>query len=195
MIAEDGTRCEGDFRGIGILGGKGKLNLNSGHVIEGYLTGNWNEGIKISNGTCFKASPTPETPKSFETLCLPVSQKWKALFLCCYQMLGISDECTNGNKLNDTKKIWQNVAVYLSNSHQSTMKKNKSERLENSLNHLDIIPPYGKVKLDAESYKELQQYLLRVNVNYLRLFSCFVIIVNFLLGFRQSISSFGISVE
>lgn len=171
MIAEDGTHCEGDFRGIGILGGKGKLNLNSGHVIEGYLTGNWSEGIKISNGTCFKASSTLEIPKSFETLCVPASQKWKALFLHCYQMLGISDECSNGNKLNDTKRIWQNVAVYLSNSHQSTMKKNKGERLENSLNNLDIIPPYGKGKLDSESYKELQQYLQRVIVKPLQLCS------------------------
>lgn len=171
MIAEDGTRCEGDFRGIGILGGKGKLNLNSGHIIEGYLTGNWSEGIKISNGTCFKAPQTPETPKSFETLCVPVSQKWKALFLHCYQVLDIGDECSNENKFNDTKKIWQNVAVYLSNSHQSTLKKSKGERLENFLNNLDIIPPHGKEKLDSQSYKELQQYLQRVNTKHLQFFS------------------------
>lgn len=164
MIAEDGTHCEGDFRGIGVLSGKGKLSLNSGHVIEGYLTGNWNDGIKISSGTCFKKTTTVETPKSFETLCVPASSKWRALFHHCYNMLGINDEAVGEKKLTDTKKVWQNVAVYLSNSHQNTLKKKKGDRLENSLNHLDIIPPYGKIKLDMQSYQELQQYLLRVSM-------------------------------
>ncbi|EFA04485.1 alsin isoform X1 [Tribolium castaneum] len=152
MILEDGTRYEGEFRGTGILYGKGTLTLPSGHTIEGNLSGPWDEGIKISNGTLFRT--LEKTPA--KTFCSPVHQKWKALFKQCHQILGVPEK--NGAKSLDTQKIWQNVAVYLSNSN--SMKRTKNDKkFHNSLNNLDIIPPFGREKLDLETYTEVKSYL------------------------------------
>lgn len=165
MIFEDGTHYEGEFRGTGNLNGKGKLSLQSGYLIDGHLCGNWNDGIKITNATFSKAYLSTEAeksiPKSFQSFCSPVSLKWKALFQYCYQVLGINYE--NSSKSTDTKKIWHNVAVYLSNTHQHTLRKNNRDKyLENSLNSLDIIPPYGVEKLNYSAFVKLQQYLTKV---------------------------------
>ncbi|RZC33156.1 alsin [Asbolus verrucosus] len=157
MILEDGTHYEGEFRGTGILYGKGTLTLPSGHTIEGNLSGSWNEGIKISNGT-FARNCEKTLPKSFKEFCTPVHQKWKALFKQCYHVLGVPEK--NGAKAQDTQKIWQNVAVYLSNTSNSIKKaKNAEKKFQNSLNNLDIIPPFGREKLDVLTYVEVKNYL------------------------------------
>lgn len=166
MILKDGTYYEGEFRGIGVLGGKGRLTMQSG-VLEGNLSGSWNEGVKVTNATLLKATTSdnavPNKPSSFETLSIPVALKWKALFHLCYQALGISESSPNNNRISDTKRIWHNVAVYLSNSKQNTLKKSSGERsLTNSLNNLDVIPPYGRDTMDSEAYSKLKQYLTRV---------------------------------
>lgn len=159
MILEDGTHYEGEFRGTGIIYGKGTLTLPSGYGIEGNLTGSWNEGIKISSGTFAYRHAEKSLPKSFKEFCTPVHQKWKALFKQCHQVLGVPEApAKNGAKSLDTQKIWQNVAVYLSNS--STMKaKNGEKKLYNALNNLDIIPPFGREKLDMITYQEVRNYL------------------------------------
>lgn len=169
MILKDGTYYEGEFKGVGLLGGKGKLTMQSGHVIDGNLSGTWSEGVKISNATLSKVISNAYSesgvskPYSFETLCIPVSLKWKALFQHCFQALGISESSPNNNRTSDTRKIWQNVAVYLSNSKQNTLKKSSGGSLENSLNNLDVIPPYGRDTLDSGTYLKLRQYLTKVN--------------------------------
>ncbi|KAK9739210.1 MORN repeat [Popillia japonica] len=166
MILEDGTFYEGDFKGTGILGGKGTLTLNSGHVLEGNLTGSWNEGIKISNGNLTLMKPVVSEsdliPKSFTSFCTPTHQKWKALFRYCYQILGVPDCNLKTNiKPPDTQKIWQNVAVVISNSFHGTVKCNKIDRgIENSINNLDTIPQFGRDNIDGESYKNLKQYVV-----------------------------------
>ncbi|CAH0557543.1 unnamed protein product [Brassicogethes aeneus] len=153
MILEDNTHYEGEFKGTGFLNGKGVLTLPSGHTVEGSMTGAWNEGIKI-NGT-FARTLEQKLPKSFETLCTPVHLKWKALFKHCNQVLGIQE-----SKTPETQKIWQNVAVYLSNA--SSLKRKKSDRkFPNSLNHLDIIPPYGMDKLNMDNYQIVKNYLTK----------------------------------
>lgn len=168
MILEDGTFYEGDFKGTGILGGKGTLTLNSGHVLEGNLTGSWNEGIKISNGNLTLMKPVVSEsdliPKSFTSFCTPTHQKWKALFRYCYQILGVPDCNLKTNiKPPDTQKIWQNVAVVISNSFHGTVKCNKIDRgIENSINNLDTIPQFGRDNIDGESYKNLKQYVVSV---------------------------------
>lgn len=168
MILEDETYYEGDFKGTGVLGGKGVLTLNSGHILEGNLTGSWSEGIKISNGTLtlMKSvhSESDLIPKSFTSFCSPVHQKWKALFRYCYQILGVPDCNTKNNtKVPETQKIWQNVAVVISNSFHGTVKSNKIDRgIENSINNLDTIPHFGRDHIDKESYKELKQYIVKV---------------------------------
>lgn len=168
MILEDGTFYEGDFKGTGILGGKGTLTLNFGHVLEGNLTGSWSEGIKISNGnlTLMKSVHTEcdLIPKSFTSFCTPVHQKWKALFRYCYQILGVSDcNLKNNIKVPDTQKIWQNVAVVISNSFHGSLKCNKIDRgIENSINNLDTIPQFGRETINKESFNDLKQYIVNV---------------------------------
>ncbi|XP_022918899.1 alsin isoform X2 [Onthophagus taurus] len=158
MILEDGTFYEGDFKGTGILGGKGILTLTSGHTLEGNLTGSWNEGIKISNGVLSLSKEIEVSPpKTFSTFCTPVDQKWKSLFRYCHQILGTTE--ANVKKTPDTQKIWQNVAVVISNSFQVSVK-NKSDRgIENSVNNLDTIPQYGRESIDSNSFQLIKQYV------------------------------------
>ncbi|XP_063922367.1 alsin isoform X2 [Zophobas morio] len=160
MILEDGTHYEGEFRGTGVLYGKGTLTLASGHTIEGNLTGSWNEGIRISNGV-FTRSSEKTLPQTFKEFCTPVHQKWKALFKQCHQVLGIPDGIKNGAKSLDTQKIWQNVAVYLSNTSSLKKTKTSDKKFQNSLNNLDIIPPFGREKLDMGTYLEVKSYLAK----------------------------------
>ncbi|KAB0798647.1 hypothetical protein PPYR_09640 [Photinus pyralis] len=166
MILEDGTHYEGEFKGIDNINGKGVLTLNSGHTIEGHLNGSLSDGIKISNGTLnlttLPSADLPVKPNSFGKLCTPVTQKWKALFRQCYQMLGVYENNSKVNKLPDTQKLWQNIAVLISNSHQGSLKKRKSERsLENSLNQLDTIPTFGRNSMDVANYMDVKQYLVK----------------------------------
>ncbi|XP_017773870.1 PREDICTED: alsin isoform X2 [Nicrophorus vespilloides] len=166
MILEDGTHYEGDFKGTGILSGKGVLTLKSGHTIEGNLTGPWNEGIKISNAVLSLTKtvhPDVEViPKTFGTFCTPVENKWKSLFRQCHQLLGIPETTVKNNvKIPDIQKIWQNVAVIISNTHQGISKKKKFETFENSLNNLDTIPEFGKDTFDEQSHSELKLYLTK----------------------------------
>ncbi|XP_050306571.1 alsin [Anthonomus grandis grandis] len=157
MVLEDGTHYEGEFKGTGIVSGRGTFTLRSGHVIEGFLQGSMEEGIKIASGTFRKGQDsTPDLPKSFGQLCTPPSQKWKALFIHCHQVLGL-----NGDSTLETPRIWQNVAVYLSGA--TTLKKGKGDdnSLQNSLDHLDVIPPFGRDKITMDSYGEIKTYLNR----------------------------------
>lgn len=164
MVLEDGTHYEGEFKGTGIVGGKGTLTLPSGHIIEGNLSGSMDEGIKINTGVFRKESDANTLlPKSFGQLCTPPSQKWKALFRHCYQVLGLSHQPDDGGAVSlETPRIWQNVAVYLASA--STLKRNKGDdnSLQNSLNNLDVIPPFGRDKITMESYIEIKTYLNRV---------------------------------
>ncbi|KAF5273636.1 hypothetical protein FQR65_LT04636 [Abscondita terminalis] len=167
MILEDGTHYEGDFKGTGNINGKGVLTLNSGHMIEGNLCGSLSDGIKISNGVLnLTKVPSLEfcvKPSSFGKLCTSVGNKWKALFRQCYQMLGVPENNTkHNNKVPDTQKLWQNIAVLISNSHQGSLRKKKCDRsLENSLNNLDTIPKFGRNDMDKGTYSEVKQYLIK----------------------------------
>lgn len=166
MILEDGTHYKGEFKGTGYLNGKGLLTLTTGQTIEGNLTGSWHEGIKISNAT-FMAPKThdPEgsnTPKHFGSTCIPMKQKWKALYRHCYQLLGIPEKINPKNPF-DHHKIWQNVAIVISNSHDGNMSKFRGERgISNSMNNLDIIPQFCRETLTKEGFAELKQYLSKV---------------------------------
>ncbi|XP_066262072.1 alsin [Euwallacea similis] len=161
MVLDDGTHYEGDFKGTGLVGGKGIVTLPSGHIIEGTLTGSMDEGIKISAGVLRKEPDLNSSlPKSFGTLCTPPSEKWKALFKRCHAILGLPEK-TTGASSSETPRIWQNVAVYLSSA--TTLKKNKGDdgSFQNSLNNLDVIPPFGRDSINVESYREIKSYLHR----------------------------------
>lgn len=167
MIFEDGAHYEGEFRTTGKFNGKGVLTLSSGDKIEGNLSGAWHEGIKISAGTLqistHKEKPATK-PKSFEKLSVSSHQKWKAIFRLCSQLLGILDATGKNNaKIPDTQKIWQNVAVVISNSQQCTLlrgdKKNKKQMQREQL---DLIPQFCREHVDSKSFKELKHYLTKV---------------------------------
>lgn len=177
MIFEDGTHYEGEFRAAGKFNGKGILTLNSGDKIEGSLSGSWNEGVKISNGTLHLAtniSLTSTKPKSFGKLCVNSNQKWKAIYRLCYQSLGVPEpNSKNNNKVPETQKIWQNVAVGISNSRQGTlMKGDKKNKKQMQREQIDLIPQFCRDKVDHESFRDLKSYLLKVN----NIVLCFIII-------------------
>lgn len=162
MIMEDGSHYEGEFKGTGVLNGKGIITLPSGHVVEGNLVGSMQEGIKINSGLLQKRNDVQKLlPESFGKLCTPPSQKWKALFRHCYSILGLPENPNDSSHSLETPKIWQNVAVYLSNA--STLKRGKGEEhvFQNSLSNLDLIPPFGKDRITMESYLEIKAYLHR----------------------------------
>ncbi|KAL3281564.1 hypothetical protein HHI36_004772 [Cryptolaemus montrouzieri] len=160
MVLEDGTHYEGEFKGTGILNGKGILTLPTGDFIEGNLNGSIDEGIKISSGIFIKTHEKKKLPKSFGQLCTPVDQKWKALFRYFHQSIGIPENTKNGIKL-DTQKIWQNVAVVLSNATNLTRDKEGNDKLPTALKNLDIIPPFGRDVLDMDTCQQVKHYLIK----------------------------------
>lgn len=48
MIFEDKTHYEGEFKSVGIFGGKGILTFCSGDILEGNIYGAWNEPVKVT---------------------------------------------------------------------------------------------------------------------------------------------------
>ncbi|XP_043467736.1 alsin [Leptopilina heterotoma] len=181
MVFEDGTHYEGEFKSAGIFCGKGTLTFFSGDKLEGNLSGAWNEGIKVNatlhikkandnshntpKPTCFgKLFTPPELPKSFGKLCVPPDQKWKAIFRHCYQQLDVPEP---GNKsavkFNETQKLWDNVAVIISNSYHKKLKFSKttkdSMKNEVAIDTLSKIPDFGRDKLNLTIYDEIHQYL------------------------------------
>ncbi|XP_063529679.1 alsin [Cydia strobilella] len=177
MVFEDGTHYEGEFRSAGVFSGKGILTFSSGDKIEGALHGAWTEGVKISNATMHlnvsnPVLPANPKPNSFGKLCVAPNQKWNALFHQCFNCLGVSETLLTptGNHFGngtangiDNKKIWQNVAVAISCSHKEkhnrmSMKKPK-QKVEKSVDCLEVIPQFGQKKLDLDDFKEVKQYL------------------------------------
>lgn len=114
---------------------------------------------------------------SFGKLCVAPNQKWNALFRQCYQTLGISDTLLTptGNHFNnipnntiENKKIWQNVAVAISNSikgkHVKKVDKaHRESELEKS-DWLEVIPQFGQTSLNIDTYNELKSYLQSVSI-------------------------------
>lgn len=178
MIFEDGTHYEGEFRSAGVFSGKGTLTFSSGDRIEGSMNGAWNEGVKITatlhmnvaNGS----SHVNAKPTSFGKLCVPPDQKWKAIFRQCYQQLGVSEpnskSNSNANKIMETQRVWQNVAVVITNSHQDTVQRKKDlatdlscnkEKSRTTIDQLAKIPQFGLDNLTLASYDEVHNYLIK----------------------------------
>nr|CAD7444435.1 unnamed protein product [Timema bartmani] len=172
MVFEDETHYEGEFRSAGIFNGKGTLTFSGGDLLEGSMYGAWNEGIKVT-GTLVKNTVTPPSkmatkPSSFGKLCVNACQKWKAIFRQCYQQLGITEPTLKSSmgmtKLNaDVQKVWENIAVCITNSHQENQHRLKGGRAKDgaSVDKLDTIPQFGKESIDKESYQDIRKYLLK----------------------------------
>ncbi|XP_033227521.1 alsin isoform X2 [Belonocnema kinseyi] len=187
MVFEDGTNYEGEFKSAGIFCGKGTLTFFSGDKLEGNLSGAWNEGIKVNatlhikkandnsfnlpKPTCFgKLFTPPELPKSFGKLCVPPDQKWKAIFRQCYQQLDVPEPGSRNNssadKASETQKLWDNVAVIISNSFHKKTKSSKNmndsskiEKDRETIDTLSKIPYFGRDKLTLLIYEQIREYL------------------------------------
>ena len=48
MVLEDGTHYEGEFKSVGVFGGKGILTFSNNETLEGNFSGAWNEGVKVT---------------------------------------------------------------------------------------------------------------------------------------------------
>lgn len=48
MVLEDGTHYKGEFKAVGVFGGKGILTFPNEEKLEGNFSGAWNEGIKVT---------------------------------------------------------------------------------------------------------------------------------------------------
>ncbi|XP_046736020.1 alsin isoform X3 [Diprion similis] len=182
MIFEDGTHYEGEFRSAGVFSGKGTLTFSSGDRIEGNMNGAWNEGVKITAtlhmnvANC--SSHVNAKPTSFGKLCVPPDQKWKAIFRQCYQQLGVSEPGSKNNstatKIGETQRVWQNVAVVITNSHQDTIQRRKDiardlnssstscrHKDRSNINQLEKIPQFGWDSLTLKTYDEVHDYLIK----------------------------------
>ncbi|XP_067007576.2 alsin [Anabrus simplex] len=166
MVFEDGTHYEGEFRGAGVFSGKGILTFNSGDSFDGNLHGAWNEGIKVT-GTLHKnivahPSQLQSKPPSFGKLCVAAHNKWKGIFRQCYQQLGVPEGSLKSRGI-DVQKVWENIAVLITNSRQETLQRcrtNLSKELSSG-DSLNTIPQFGMNKLDKDSYHELRKYLTK----------------------------------
>lgn len=95
-------------------------------------------------------------------------QKWKAIFRQCYQQLDVPEPGNKTNlsavKFNETQKLWDNVAVIISNSYHKKLKFNKAtKKTENetvTIDTLSKIPDFGRDKLNLSIYEQIYQYLL-----------------------------------
>ncbi|XP_015414591.1 PREDICTED: alsin isoform X1 [Myotis davidii] len=113
LLSEDDTIYEGEFSDDWTLNGKGTLTMPNGDYIEGYFSGEWGSGIKIT-GTYFKPSlyeTDKDKPKVFRklgNLAVPADEKWKAVFDECWHQLG----CESPGQ-GEVWKAWENIAVAL----------------------------------------------------------------------------------
>lgn len=110
--------------------------------------------------------------RSFGKLCITPDEKWKAIFRQCYQQLGLLDLSNRNttNNVNDkslTHKLWQNVAVIITKSHEKAMykdyaslKKSDRELRKNINDRLNKIPQFGRDTLTFNSYCEVHEYLM-----------------------------------
>ena len=109
-------------------------------------------------------------PKSFGKLCVPSDQKWKAIFRQCYQQLEVPEHGNRNNsstdKANESQKLWDNVAVIITNSFHKKTKLSKnlngSSRVDKDSETIDTlskIPHFGRDKLTFRIYEQIRQYL------------------------------------
>ncbi|KAG8034358.1 hypothetical protein G9C98_007434 [Cotesia typhae] len=169
MIFEDKTHYEGEFKSVGVFGGKGVLTFCSGDILEGHIQGAWNEPVKVTATLQIKKNSinieSNSRPPSFGKLCVLPDQKWQAIFRQCYEQLGIAQSnVRNVNSSTDKsmefQRLWQNVAVIINKSHEKDRSslKNIEKRTNNDL--LNKIPQFGKDKITLKEFNEIHNYLI-----------------------------------
>ncbi|CAD7686031.1 unnamed protein product [Nyctereutes procyonoides] len=162
LLSEDDTIYEGEFSDDWTLSGKGTLTMPNGDYIEGYFSGEWGSGIKIT-GTYFKPSlyeSDKDRPKVFRklgNLAVSADEKWKAVFDECWHQLG----CENPGQ-GEVWKAWDNIAVALTTNRRQhrdspeTLSRSQTQTLES----LEFIPQHVGA-FSVEKYDDIKKYLIK----------------------------------
>ncbi|XP_036174695.1 alsin isoform X13 [Myotis myotis] len=162
LLSEDDTIYEGEFSDDWTLNGKGTLTMPNGDYIEGYFSGEWGSGIKIT-GTYFKPSlyeSDKDKPKVFRklgNLAVPADEKWKAVFDECWHQLG----CESPGQ-GEVWKAWENIAVALTanrRQHRDSpeiLSRSQTQTLES----LEFIPQHVGA-FSVEKYDDIKKYLIK----------------------------------
>ncbi|GAB5575889.1 alsin isoform X1 [Prionailurus iriomotensis] len=162
LLSEDDTIYEGEFSDDWTLNGKGMLTMPNGDYIEGYFSGEWGSGIKIT-GTYFKPSlyeSDKDRPKVFRklgNLAVSADEKWKAVFDECWHQLG----CDNPGQ-GEVWKAWDNIAVALTTNRRQhrdspeTLSRSQTQTLES----LEFIPQHVGA-FSVEKYDDIKKYLIK----------------------------------
>ncbi|XP_057160029.1 alsin isoform X7 [Ursus arctos] len=161
LLSEDDTIYEGEFSDDWTLSGKGTLTMPNGDYIEGYFSGEWGSGIKIT-GTYFKPSlyeSDKDRPKVLKlgNLAVSADEKWKAVFDECWRQLG----CENPGQ-GEVWKAWDNIAVALTTSRRQhrdspeTLSRSHTQTLES----LEFIPQHVGA-FSVEKYDDIKKYLIK----------------------------------
>ncbi|XP_075386445.1 alsin isoform X2 [Tenrec ecaudatus] len=161
LLSEDDTIYEGEFSDDWILSGKGTLTMPNGDYIEGFFSGEWGSGIKIT-GSYFKPSlyeSDKDRPKVLKlgNLAVPADEKWKAVFDECWRQLG----CESPGQ-GDVWKAWDNIAVALTTNRRQH--RDSPEILSRShtqtLESLEFIPHHVGA-FSVEKYDDIKKYLIK----------------------------------
>ncbi|XP_060049477.1 alsin [Erinaceus europaeus] len=162
LLSEDDTIYEGEFSDDWTLTGKGTLTMPNGDYIEGYFSGEWGSGIKVT-GSYFKPTlyeSDKDKSKVFRklgNLAVPADEKWKAVFDECWRQLG----CENAGQ-GEVWKAWDSIAVALTTNRRQH--KDSPEILSRSqtqtLESLEYIPKHVGA-FSVEKYDDIKKYLIK----------------------------------
>ncbi|XP_006862092.1 PREDICTED: alsin [Chrysochloris asiatica] len=162
LLSEDDTIYEGEFSDDWTLSGKGTLSMPNGDYIEGFFSGEWGSGIKIT-GTYFKPTvyeSDKDKPKVFRklgNLAVSADEKWKAVFDECWRQLG----CENPGQ-GEVWKAWDNIAVALTTNRRQhrdspeILSRSQTQTLES----LEFIPHHVGA-FSVEKYDDIKKYLIK----------------------------------
>lgn len=97
---------------------------------------------------------------------MPPEQKWKAIFRQCYQQLGVAENPKSTEKLEQTEKLWQNVAVIISKAYEKNSNKKQEQdwRKDDSYgsnDQLNKILCFGRDELTHPVYEQIHSYLTK----------------------------------
>ncbi|XP_062853828.1 alsin [Trichomycterus rosablanca] len=161
LLSEDDTTFEGDFSEDWTLSGKGTLTMPNGDYIEGYISGVWGTGLKISG--CYNKPNLYDYDKEkrrslkLGRLAVHPEEKWKAVFGECWSRLGCDIQGQG-----ETRTAWDNIAIALTtNKRQHRDSPDLLSRSHNkTLESLEFIPQHdGPVTL--EKYETIRRYLIK----------------------------------
>uniref|UniRef100_A0A8C5P1U9 Alsin Rho guanine nucleotide exchange factor n=1 Tax=Jaculus jaculus TaxID=51337 RepID=A0A8C5P1U9_JACJA len=162
LLSEDDTIYEGEFSDDWTLSGKGTLTMPNGDYLEGYFSGEWGSGIKIT-GTYYKPSlyesdkDRPKVLRKLGNLAVAADEKWRAVFDECWHQLG----CESPGH-GEVWKAWDNIAVALTTSRRQhkdspeIMSRSQTQTLES----LEYIPQHVGA-FSVEKYDNIKRYLIK----------------------------------